>query len=150
MPLELRSPAFPPGGRIPVIYTADGENISPPLEWSDPPPGSRSFVLIVEDPDAPGGTFHHWGIYDIDADIRSLPEGVEDDDFPTVTNDFGQRGYGGPAPPKGHGTHHYHFRLGALDVDTLPAPLPTKIPDLWRAALGHMLAQAELVGTYSR
>lgn len=150
MPFELRSPVFHPGGRIPTIYTADGENISPPLEWSDPPPGTRSFVLIVEDPDAPNGTFHHWGIYDIDADIGSLPEGVEDDDFPTVTHDFGQRGYGGPAPPKGHGTHHYHFRLGALDVETLPGPLPTKIPDLWKVAIGHMLAQAELVGTYSR
>ena len=76
MPFELKSPAFSNEQRIPVKYTGDGENLSPPLEWSDPPPGTKSFALVVEDPDAPSGIFRHWGLYNIMAERRMLPEGV--------------------------------------------------------------------------
>jgi Raf kinase inhibitor-like YbhB/YbcL family protein len=157
MAFTLRSPAFGDEQPIPAKYTGDGEDLSPPLEWSDPPPGTKSFVLVVEDPDAPSGTFRHWGLYNIMAEWNRLPEGVghgaKTDDLGMGVNDFGEPCYRGPAPPKGHGTHHYHFKLAALDIETFPqvpqAPAAS-VADIWKAAQGHIIGQAELVGTYAR
>ena len=146
MAFVLESPAFREGEPIPRKYTTDGENVSPPLRWSGAPAGARSFVIVAEDSDAPSGTFRHWGIYNVTG--TRLPEG--DDEALTVTNDFGDEGYGGPAPPKGHGSHHYHFRIAALDVDQLPTAPRTSVADLWNAARDHCVAEAELVGTYAR
>ncbi len=154
MPFELKSPAFSNEQRIPVKYTGDGENLSPPLEWSDPPPGTKSFALVVEDPDAPSGIFRHWGLYNIMAERRTLPEGVghslKMEDLGMGVNDFGEPRYGGPAPPKGHGTHHYHFKLAALDVEALTKKPKAKVEDIWNMAQKHIIDQAELVGTYAR
>ena len=146
MSFTLKSPAFRDGQAIPRKFTGDGENVSPPLEWSGAPAGARSFVIVVEDPDAPSGTFRHWGIYNLTG--AHLPEGVSE--ALTVTNDFGDEGYGGPAPPRGHGVHHYHFRIAALDVAQLPTPPRTSVADLWAAAKRHILGEAKLIGTYSR
>ncbi len=135
-------------------YTGDGENLSPPLEWSDPPAGTKSFALVVEDPDAPSGTFRHWGLYNIMAERRALPEGVGHGVKMEVlgmgVNDFGKPRYGGPAPPKGHGTHHYHFKLAALDVEVLTRKPKATVEDIWKMAQPHILGETELVGTYAR
>src|SRR5688572_18075434 len=125
MTLSISSTAFADGQRIPRPYTRDGGNVSPPLQWSGAPAKTRSFAVIVEDPDAPRGTFRHWAAYDIPPDQHGLEEdsgaalpatpGMRGT-FRMVTNDFGATRYDGPQPPPGHGTHHYHFRLFALDV----------------------------------
>ena len=154
MTFSLTSPAFRDGGQIPTKYTGDGENLSPPLEWSDAPAGTKSFALVVEDPDAPSGTFRHWGLYNIMGERSMLPEGVghgaKTEKLGKGVNDFGEPRYRGPAPPKGHGTHHYHFKLAALDVEELSRAPKMAAEDVWKAAGKHMLAQADLVGTYSR
>jgi Raf kinase inhibitor-like YbhB/YbcL family protein len=157
MAFELKSSAFANQQPIPAKYTGDGEDLSPPLEWSDPPRGTKSFILIVEDPDAPSGTFRHWGLYNIVAQRNRLPEGfgvgAKPEDLGMGVNDFGKPRYNGPAPPQGHGTHHYHFKLAALDVERLaqaPHAAAARVADIWKAAQGHILAQAELVGTYAR
>jgi Raf kinase inhibitor-like YbhB/YbcL family protein len=152
MTFRISSPAFADGQRIPTKYTADGDDISPPLDWTDAPAGAKSFLLVVEDPDAPSGTFHHWGLYNLHT--RGVPEGFasadRQDDIESVINDFGEPGYRGPAPPPGHGTHHYHFKVAALDVETIDPPAQAKVADVWREATNHVIAQTELVGTYSR
>ncbi len=154
MAFQLRSGAFEDEQRIPSKYTADGEDISPPLAWSDPPSEARSFALIVEDPDAPAGTFRHWGVYNIMAGRDRLPEGVGHDakteDVGMGVNDFGEPRYGGPAPPKGHGMHHYQFKLLVLDVARLTQAPKAAVDDIRKAAEGHIVGRAELIGTYSR
>ena len=110
--MHLASRAFENGGRIPGRFTCDGDNEMPPLEWTGVPPEARSLALVCSDPDAPSGTFHHWAVYDIPPDVRHLPErkcaGMRE-----AVNDFGRTGYGGPCPPRGHGSHRYCFRLYA-------------------------------------
>ncbi|MEK0085506.1 YbhB/YbcL family Raf kinase inhibitor-like protein [Benzoatithermus flavus] len=154
MPFLLDSPAFRDGHPIPAKYTADGENVSPPLRWSGAPPGTRSFVLKMEDPDAPSGTFRHWGLYNIAGSRTELPEGVghgaKTESLGMGVNDFGHSRYDGPAPPKGHGRHHYHFYLAALDVEELTQAPKACVEEIWRAAQKHVLGVAELVGTYER
>ncbi|WP_407176712.1 YbhB/YbcL family Raf kinase inhibitor-like protein [Bradyrhizobium sp. STM 3562] len=156
MTFSLKSSAFQDGDPIPSKYTADGENLSPPLQWSDPPEGTKSFALIVEDPDAPSGTFRHWGLYNIMGERTLLPEGVDrgsgakTERLGKGVNDFGEPRYCGPAPPRGHGTHHYHFKLAALDVEALSRAPKLAVTDIWKEAEKHMLGQAELVGIYSR
>lgn len=154
MPFELKSPSIREQEPIPQRYTGDGANVSPPLEWSDPPAETKSLALVVEDPDAPSGMFRHWGLYNIDAGERRLPEGAGDAgraEGPGVTiNDFGEKGYGGPRPPHGHGPHHYHFKLVALDVDRLDLAPTAHVNDIWKAARGHIVGQTELVATYAR
>jgi Raf kinase inhibitor-like YbhB/YbcL family protein len=146
--IDLTSDAFRNGQPIPTQYTCDGADQTPALHWSDPPPGTKSFALVIDDPDAPSGTFRHWGIYDIPASARSLGGGQH---LGTeVANDFGKPGYGGPCPPKGHGPHHYHFKLFALDVDRLDVGANAKVVDVENAASRHAIAQGELVGTYER
>ena len=153
MSLQLSSPAFPHGEAIPAKYTADGADVSPPLQWSDPPAETRSFVLICDDPDAPRGTWVHWLIWNIPADARRLPEGIPTkrelpDGARQGTNDFGRIGYGGPAPPPGK-PHRYFFRLYALDT-VLDVPAGARRPELEQAMQGHVLARGELMGTYGR
>ncbi|HEV2595288.1 MAG TPA: YbhB/YbcL family Raf kinase inhibitor-like protein [Sphingomicrobium sp.] len=146
--LSLRSDAFREGEPIPAQYTCDGANNIPVLHWGAPPPEARSFALVVDDPDAPGGTFRHWGVYDIPSSARSIGQGLRLGS--EVRNDFGSPGYGGPCPPKGHGPHHYHFKLFALSVDRLDIPGSAKIADVEHAAEQHAVAQGELVGTFER
>ncbi len=148
MTFTLESPAFRDGAPIPARYARRGENLSPPLAWTDAPSGTKSFALIVEDPDAPSGTFRHWAVYDIDPHSSSLPEGATIEPNHSGVNDFGHQQYDGPQPPKGHGAHHYHFRLAALDARALDVSRGTRISDVWKAAKPHMLAEARLVGTF--
>ena len=146
--LNLTSTAFADGRPIPVQYSCDGSNQSPPLNWSEPPHGTKSFALVIDDPDAPSGTFRHWGVFDIPVSARSIGGGQK---LGTeVTNDFGKPGYGGPCPPKGHGPHHYHFKLFALDVDRLGVGPSAKVLDVENEAAKHAIARGELVGTYER
>jgi Raf kinase inhibitor-like YbhB/YbcL family protein len=146
--LSLTSDAFQNGQPIPVQYSCDGTNQAPALKWSDPPQGTKSFALVTDDPDAPSGTFRHWGVYDIPASARSIGGGQKIGS--EVANDFGKPGYGGPCPPKGHGPHHYHFKLFALDVDRLNLGPNAKAVEVENEATRHAIAQGELVGTYER
>lgn len=153
--LELRSPAFGSEETIPQKYTCDGENISPPLEWNDPPSGTQSFVLIFDDPDAErvvGYTWVHWTLFNLPAESRSLPEAVlPDAGLPSGSqhgqNSFERLGYGGPCPPDG--THRYFFKLHALDT-VLDLAAGASTEQLLQAMEGHILAQAELMGLYAR
>jgi Raf kinase inhibitor-like YbhB/YbcL family protein len=144
--LELTSPGFQNGEAIPAEYTCDGADRQPPLSWGEPPAGTKSFALVVDDPDAPSGLFRHWGAYDIPAGAHSIPASG----FAEATNDFGKPGYGGPCPPPGHGPHHYHFKLFALDVDKLGLAAGVKIEQLESEAQKHAIGRGELVGTYER
>lgn len=154
MTMQIASRAFAPGEAIPVRYTCDGDDRSPPLTWSGIPERARSLAVICDDPDAPGGTFRHWAIYDIPPDADGLPDGFDPSEpvDPTrhAVNDFGRDRYGGPCPPTGHGLHHYHFRLLALDVDHLSVRDGAKVADVEAAARPHIIETAELVGTYAR
>ena len=151
MAFRLTSPAFKDGEAIPARYARDGGNLSPPLEWRQPPPGTRSFALLVEDPDAPSGVFRHWASHGIAAERTRLPEGTTVGANPEsaghAVNDFGNFRYDGPQPPKGHGKHHYRFRLAALDTEHLPLSARPSAVEMWQAAEPHILAEAELVGT---
>jgi Raf kinase inhibitor-like YbhB/YbcL family protein len=148
--LKMSSNAFEPGGRIPKKYTGEGADVSPPLSWSGVPEGTVELALICDDPDAPRKEpWVHWVLYKISADRSSLHEGRSE---PAIDgrNDFGKHGYGGPMPPRGHGVHHYHFRLYALDQPlSINKPGAAKA-DLLKAMEGHIIAQTELIGTYER
>ena len=152
MTFALHSPMFLKGGAIPDRYARDGENLSPPLRWTDPPAGTKSFILIMEDPDAPSGTFRHWGMYGIHPGQSELREGVgaESETQRQAINDFGEARYDGPQPPPGHGVHHYHFRIAALDVAHLDVPADARVETAWDIAGPHVIGQAELVGTFAR
>ena len=150
--LTVRSSAFEQEQMIPRRYTADGPDVSPPLEWSDVPPGTASLAVICDDPDAPMGTWVHWVLYNLPADTHSVPEDVPA--IETLPNgaaqgmtDFGRVGYGGPAPPSG--VHRYFFRVYALDIRADLPPGATR-HELDQAMRGHILAQGELMGRYSR
>lgn len=151
MSLSLICSDFSDGAEIPRQYTRLGQNVSPPLQWSDPPDGTRSYALVVEDPDAPNGTFRHWAIYDMPASMQGLRAGeAERTACPQARNDFGETGYGGPQPPAGHGPHRYRFRLLALDVPALEVPENPDVKDVLEAAVPHQTGQAELVGRFER
>jgi Raf kinase inhibitor-like YbhB/YbcL family protein len=152
MTLQLKSPAFAEGSTIPRKYTRDGDNVSPPLQWSGAPRGTRSFALLCEDPDAPSGTFRHWAVANIPSDKNALSEGLgqDTDGCDVAANDFGRAAYDGPAPPRGHGLHHYHFRLAALDVEAIPVSPDESATELWNAVRPHIVAEAQTVGTYQR
>jgi Raf kinase inhibitor-like YbhB/YbcL family protein len=142
------------GQPIAPVRTCDGANQSPELSWPEPPPGAKSFALIVDDPDAPSGTFHHWGVFDIPASQRSIPRGAgnggSNTNFVEAVNDAGKSGYMGPCPPTGHGPHHYRFKLYALDVDRLTLPPDAKIAEVEQQAQQHQIAVARITGTYER
>jgi Raf kinase inhibitor-like YbhB/YbcL family protein len=152
--MQLSSTAFSDHAAIPRRYTCDGEDLSPPLEWSGAPAETRSFVLLCDDPDAPGGTWHHWAAYDIPADLTSLEQGAarhaERQGFKQALNDFQRTDYGGPCPPHRHGLHHYYFRLLALSVDHLATGKNPSCRDVARDTRKHTLAEASLVGVYER
>ena len=156
MELVLTSPAFAPGAEIPTPFTCEGRDISPLLEWTGVPDGTKSLVLIVDDPDAPDPaapkmTWVHWVLYDLPSEIRSLPEGVSPSDLPAGTregrNDWKRTGYGGPCPPIGR--HRYFHKLYALDVVLGDLGTPTKA-EVEKAMKGHLLASADLMGTYQK
>jgi Raf kinase inhibitor-like YbhB/YbcL family protein len=147
--VKLASPAFADGQAIPARYTCDGENVSPELQWSDVPAGTLSLALTCEDPDAPGGTFTHWVIWNLDPALDGLRSGEVPPGALQGRNDFGHIGYGGPCPPPGHGRHHYHFTLYALSRRT-PLSEGATITELRNALGSHVLDEAELVGTYER
>ncbi len=152
MSFELMSPVFAAGTPIPGEFTCDGQDISPPLTWTLPPEDTRSLALVMDDPDAPVGTWDHWVLFNLPPDTRELPPGVagdaqRPDGSCHGTNSWRRIGYGGPCPPRG--VHRYVFRLSALDTVLDLAPGATKAA-LERAMAGHVLAQAELVGTYMR
>jgi hypothetical protein len=153
MSIQITSAAFREGSAIPQKYTCDSEDISPPLAWNGLPPNTKSLALIVDDPDAPVGTWVHWLLYDMPAELAGLQEGLSKTS--TVqgigaqgTNDFRKIGYGGPCPPKGK-PHRYFFRLYALDTPLNLKPEATR-RELEKAMQGHILAQGQLMGTYSR
>ncbi|HEY7538119.1 MAG TPA: YbhB/YbcL family Raf kinase inhibitor-like protein [Gaiellaceae bacterium] len=143
----LASSAFEDARPIPVRHTCEGEDVSPPLRWTDSPQEARSLALLVDDVDAPGGIFTHWVAWGLDPSADGLDEG---DAAPGEgRNDFGRVGYRGPCPPRGHGPHRYVFRLYALDRE-LELDAGAAKADLMRAMRGHVLTTAELVGTYER
>ena len=156
MPLTLTSPAFLGNGPIPTKYTCDGEDTSPPLEWSEVPERTKSLALIVDHPDAPDPAapkmrFVHWVLYNIPAEERGLPEGAGGERLPDGAregrNDFKKRGYGGPCPPIGR--HRYVFTLYALDKSFNDAGAVSK-SELEAAMKSHVIEKAELIGTYER
>ena len=153
MAFELKTSAFQPNAEIPRKYTCDGPDVSPALSWSEPPAGTQSFSLIMDDPDAPVGTWVHWVLYDLPASARELAEDVPKDlelknGARQGRNDFRKIGYGGPCPPPGS-AHRYFFKLYALNAKTNLKSGATK-EELLRAMEGHILAQAELIGRYNR
>jgi Raf kinase inhibitor-like YbhB/YbcL family protein len=156
MPLVLRSDAFEEGGVIPRKYTCEGDDLAPPLEWDGVPENTRSLVLIVDDPDAPDPaaprmTWVHWVVYNLPADVSGLPEGAIVKKLPVGSeqglNDWNKPGYGGPCPPIGR--HRYFHKLYALDTVLEGLGTPTKA-QLEAAMQGHIIAHAELIGTYKK
>jgi Raf kinase inhibitor-like YbhB/YbcL family protein len=158
--MKLTTSAFAAGATIPRKFTGDGQDVSPPLAWDDVPPGTQELALICVDPDAPTPQpWVHWLIYGIPAEVQALPENVPPQPHleQPVRASQGRNswssgrttGYRGPAPPRGHGTHHYHFTLYALDTK-LPLEPGATVEQLKRALAGHIVAEANLVGTYER
>ncbi len=151
--LQINSSAIRSGGRIPTVFTCQGADKSPPLGWSGVPRGTKALAIIVEDPDAPGGTFFHWIAFNIPPASSGLKEGVPNraelaDGATQGTNSFGRVGYGGPCPPPGP-PHHYHFRLFALDERVHLGP-GAGASELEQAMHGHIKASAELVALFGR
>lgn len=156
MTLKMTSAAFDANGTMPIRYTCDGDDISPPLAWSGVPDGTKSLALIVDDPDAPDPahpkmTWVHWVLYNLPSAATELPEGVAPEALPAGTqeglNDWGRTGYGGPCPPIGR--HRYFHKLYALDTELSHLETPTK-GELEKSMKGHILEAVELVGTYQR
>lgn len=150
--MKLTSSAFSEDAMIPVKYTCDGQDISPPLAWTDVPSGARSLALICDDPDAPAGTWVHWVAFNLAPDMTGLPESVPPEKTPKAggvqgTNSWRRIGYGGPCPPGG--THRYFFKLYALD-NTLSLASNATARDVQAAMKGHILAEAQLMGRYKR
>lgn len=153
MVFALTSPAFQADAAIPVRFTCDGDDVSPAVAWSGVPEGTRSLALICDDPDAPGKTFAHWGVWDMPVEWSGLAEGFGNgagQGVQQATNDFGNAGYGGPCPPVGHGVHHYRFRLMALDTAMLDMAPESDCRTLEAVVRDHVLAETVLVGTYER
>ena len=150
--MQLTSSAFSAGNAIPAKHTGEGEDVSPALEWSDAPAGTRSFALVCHDPDAPllttnGYGFVHWVLYGIPGDVSSLAE--NSGDYTQGNNDFGNNGYGGPMPPEGHGVHNYFFWVLALD-EALDLPSGLTMLELFEKVESHCIGMNRLVGTYQR
>ena len=150
--MQLTSPVFQEGKTIPRQFTADGADQSPPLNWNDPPPGTRSFALICDDPDAPRGTFTHWLLTNLPANSSELKPGVSGATIGGSAiegkNDFGKTGYGGPSPPPGK-PHRYFFKLYALNGLLELKPGASK-SEVLSAMKGRVLGEAQLMGTYGR
>ncbi|MCC6749270.1 MAG: YbhB/YbcL family Raf kinase inhibitor-like protein [Deltaproteobacteria bacterium] len=154
MSFTMTSTAVTPEAAIPKAHTGEGIDRSPPLAWSGAPAGTKYFALVCEDPDAPVGNWVHWTLYDLPAQVTSLAEGVgKNPSLPSGArqgkNSWGELGYRGPMPPKGHGRHRYYFRLYALSAPT-GLPSGASREELARALEGKVLGRAELMGTYQR
>lgn len=149
MAFTLSSPAFPPGGPLPAEFTCDGQSLSPPLAWSDAPPGTRSFALVVHDPDAPGGEVTHWLLFNLPGEAAHLPPGTDGEGVPG-TNSANAIGYLGPCPPPGDPAHRYVFTLYALSTDRLGLDDSAQREAVENAFEDHLLAQTQLIGTYAR
>lgn len=145
--MEIKSSAFEHNGEIPSKYTCDGENINPPLSIADVPEGAKSLVLVVEDPDAPSGTFTHWTVWNISPQAMEISENSVPEEAVEGKTDFGKVGYGGPCPPSG--THRYFFKAYALDT-TLDLARGAAKSELTQAVEGHVLGSAELIGLFAR
>jgi Raf kinase inhibitor-like YbhB/YbcL family protein len=150
--MQITSSAFAGGSLIPAKYTCDGNDLSPPIKWSGAPAGTKSFAVVCNDPDAPMGNWVHWVVFNIPATTTELAEAlpINQQVLETVRqgiNDFKKTGYGGPCPPPGD-THHYHFRIYALDT-MIGLSMPTKL-EFMSALEGHVLAEGELIGTYKK
>ncbi len=155
MTFVLESKDIRAGERISRRFTCEGEDVSPELHWHGVPPGTKSLALIVEDPDAPMGTFIHWVLYNIPADLGGLSRGASrttaiKGEMREGVSGFGRTGYNGPCPPPGHGDHRYFFNLVALDIKKLDVKDNANKADVDEAMTGHILAEASLMGTYSR
>ncbi len=154
MAFALTSSAFTDGEAVPRKYTCDGLNVSPPFAWTGVPSGTQSLLFACLDPDAPGGTFHHWVAYNIPADQPGLEEGYRagksDARFAQAVNDFGKIGYGGPCPPHGHRPHAYHFRLTALSGSLEGGRPGSTCRQIIQAAKPLEIGSVELVGYYGR
>ncbi len=153
MSFTLSSPSFSSGGTIPAKFTCSGADLSPELKWNDPPAGTKTFALLVDDPDAPAGNWNHWTIWNLPPTLRSLAEGFAkdarlSDGTEQGKNDFHKTGYNGPCPPPGK-PHRYYFKLFALDT-TLNLKAGAMKRDLESAMKGHILAQAEWMGRFGR
>jgi Raf kinase inhibitor-like YbhB/YbcL family protein len=157
MAVQIQSPAFENNQVVPRRYSGDGEDVSPELKWSDIPSNAKELALIMDDPDAPTPEpWVHWVICKISVQEKSLPEGIDKKARPSKPqgvvqgkNSWGNIGYGGPSPPRGHGVHHYHFKLYALDAVLEMEPGLTK-QQLLDKMKGHVLAEGELIGTFER
>jgi len=148
---KLSSGAFPHGGAIPDVFTCEGQNVSPPLEWAGEPAATLSFALIVDDPDAPAGTWNHWLLWDIPKETHALPKGYQTNGGArSGKNDFGETGYGGPCPPRRGGAHRYFFRLYAVDIPALGLKSGARRKELERALGQHRLGVAEYMGRFER
>ncbi len=145
--MNITSPAFENSAPMPSKYTCDGEDISPPLHISGVHPDAKSLILIVDDPDAPGGTWVHWVVWNIHPSISDVAEGSVPEGGIEGRTSFGRGGYGGPCPPRG--MHRYFFKIYELDI-VLNIPLTSEVDDVEEAMKGHVLADAKLMGTYSR
>jgi Raf kinase inhibitor-like YbhB/YbcL family protein len=151
MAFRLIVPAFPDGAAIPALHTCEGADLSPAIEWSGAPAEAKSFALIVDDPDAPGGVWNHWLLYNIPPTAHSLAQGWKPGaNGASTLNDFGKPGYNGPCPPKGHGPHRYYFKLYALDVPALDLAKNAKRSQLDQALKGHVIAETQYMGRYER
>ena len=151
MVFTLKVEGFADGESIPARFTCDGDNASPALSWSGDPPETQSFVLIVDDPDAPAGTWNHWLLWDVPAHVHSIAEDFRPGAVGcSGKNDFGKPGYGGPCPPRGHGAHRYYFTIHAVDRPALGLPPGAKRQELDRALKNHVLARAQYMGRYER
>ncbi len=151
MAMRLIVAAFPDGAAIPTLHTCEGADLSPAIEWSGGPAGTKSFALIVDDPDAPGGVWNHWLLFNIPAAVHAIAQGFKPSQLgESGANDFGKPGYNGPCPPKGGGPHRYYFRLLALDLPKLDLKKGADRAALDRALNGHVLAKAEYMGRYER
>ena len=150
--MRLTSSAFANGATIPTTYTCAGANVSPPLEWTDVPASAVTLALIVEDPDAPSGTFVHWVVYDLPVDAGTRAGKIGENETPSNArqgvNGFSDSKYGGPCPPPGS-PHHYHFKLYALDTK-LGLPPGASADQVEGAMRAHILASAELIGIFGR
>jgi len=152
MEIKITTRAFVPGGKIPGKYTCDGLDVSPPLAWTSVPEGTKTFAIICDDPDAPMGTWVHWVLFNLPADIQELPENIPperelESGAKQGMNDFRKIGYGGPCPPGG--THRYYFKLYALDTE-LDLEVGATKRELLKAMEGHILAEGQLMGRYER
>jgi len=146
--LNIYCEAFSYGGQIPKKYTCDGENVPPPITWGNVPQGIKSFVIIMYDPDAPGGTFIHWILFNIPPTVTSISEENADKVGVKGRNDFGRLGYGGPCPPPGS-THRYFIIVFALDTQ-LNLKEGVKLSAVLEAMKGHVIAYGEYMGKYRR